>query len=343
MIELVNVCKNFKVVKKEAGLKGSIKAIFHSEYSDIEAVKGVSFQVEEGEIVGFLGPNGAGKSTTIKMMTGILKKSGGEININGFDPFKERIKYTKEIGVVFGQRTQLWWELPVRDSFEILKEIYDIPDCVYEKNMKLFCEIFALDELLPKPVRTLSLGQRMLCDISAAFLHNPKVIFLDEPTIGLDVSVKEKIRDFIKTMNRKYHTTIILTTHDIIDIEALCERVVIIDKGSIIYDGVLSEVASLIGGRQKINIRLYSQEASKKIKEKLMEEQEKGIYSLERKGEWIQFELDNQTISLPEILTYLFQNTEIRDIKIEECDIEFVLKKIYGGFYESSNKNDKSK
>ena len=235
----------------------------------VKAVDNISMSIDKGEMVGFVGPNGAGKSTTIKMMTGVLEPTSGSITIDNFVPYKQRMKYVRNIGVVFGQRTQLWWDLPVIESFKILKEIYEIDDSTYNANMGLFNELVGLDSLHNTPVRFLSLGQRMLCDIVAAFLHNPKIIFLDEPTIGLDVSVKNKIRGVIKELNARNKTTILLTTHDISDLEILCKRIIIIDKGSIIFDGDIQKVNSLFGSYRVLKLKISGQFDLKELSNKI--------------------------------------------------------------------------
>ena len=236
VIELKNVDKEFKVLNRHEGLKGSFQDLFSRDYKIIKAVNNVSMNIKPGEIVGYLGPNGAGKSTTIKMMTGVLQPSGGEILVNGRIPYKNRTANAQNIGVVFGQRSQLWWSLPLIESFKLLKDIYKISDKDYKDMLALYESLVDIKELYSKPVRQMSLGQRTLSDILAAFLHNPPIVFLDEPTIGLDVSMKAKIRNLIKALNKEKNTTVILTTHDMGDVDALCERIVIIDKGTMLYD-----------------------------------------------------------------------------------------------------------
>ena len=231
MIYAENLRKEFKKIIKEPGVKGSVKALFKPKKEIIKAVDGISFSVPKGEILGFIGPNGAGKSTVIKMLTGILMPTSGKCVINGQIPQENRKNYVREIGVVFGQRTQLWWDLALRETYAVLKEIYEVPDDRYKQRMAFLNEVLELDDFITSPVRTLSLGQRMRADIAAALLHSPKVLFLDEPTIGLDVVVKENIRSAIRKINREEGTTVILTTHDLADIELLCERIVMIDKG----------------------------------------------------------------------------------------------------------------
>ena len=247
MIKVENLKKEFQKTIKDPGLKGSVKSLFHKKTEIVKAVDGITFDVDEGEILGFIGPNGAGKSTAIKMLTGILTPTSGTLEINGQIPYKNRKNYVKEIGVVFGQRTQLWWDLPLVESFSVLKEIYKIEPNKFKDRMEFLNNVLELEPFIKSPVRTLSLGQRMRADIAASMLHSPKVLFLDEPTIGLDVVVKDNIRNAIKEINENDKTTIILTTHDLSDIELLCKRIVMIDKGKIVYDGDIDAMKEKFG------------------------------------------------------------------------------------------------
>ncbi len=242
MIEVSHLCKTFRVARRDSGFSKAVKALFRREYTEIHALDDVSFSIGEGEMVGYIGPNGAGKSSTIKILSGILNPDSGECIVNGRVPWRDRTKHVKDIGVVFGQRTQLWWDVPVIDSFELLKEIYAVPEEVYRKNRDELTELLDLSQLLRTPARQLSLGQRMRCEIAASLLHSPKILFLDEPTIGLDAVSKLAVRDFIKAQNREHKTTVILTTHDMQDIEALASRVILIGKGKILLDGTLDDI-----------------------------------------------------------------------------------------------------
>ena len=242
MITMQNVCKTYKVSKRDAGFSSAFKALFHKEYELIHALDGVSFTISDGEMVGYIGPNGAGKSSTVKILSGILTPEEGTCLINGLTPWKNRIEHVKNIGVVFGQRTQLWWDVPVMDSFELLKEIYRISEQTYRRNLEQLSEMLGLSELLRTPTRQLSLGQRMRCEIAASLLHDPKILFLDEPTIGLDAVSKLAVRDFILKLNKEKKTTVILTTHDMQDIEALTRRIILIGKGKILLDGTLADI-----------------------------------------------------------------------------------------------------
>lgn len=242
MITMEHVCKSYKIAKRNAGFGEACKALFHREYEVIHALDDVSFNIGSGEMVGYIGPNGAGKSSTIKILSGILTPDSGTVLVDGKIPYKNRIEYVREIGVVFGQRSQLWWDVPVIDSFELLKDIYSIPKPKYKQNLEELTEMLNLSELLRSPARQLSLGQRMRCEIAASLLHSPKILFLDEPTIGLDAVSKLAVRDFILKQNRIHGTTVILTTHDMQDIEALAGRIILIGKGKILMDGTLGDI-----------------------------------------------------------------------------------------------------
>lgn len=256
VIEVKNLCKSFKITKKREGLKGSLLSLIKPEYEFKKAVDNVEFQIEKGEMVGYIGENGAGKSTTIKMLTGILTPTSGEALINGLVPYKNRVKNNMQIGVVFGQRTQLWWDTPAIDSYKLIQKMYEVPVDTYKKNLEMFTEILELNSLLNVPVRQLSLGQKMRCEIAAAFLHNPKIVYLDEPTVGLDIFIKDKMREFVKTVNRENGVTVILTSHDLRDIEEICSRVIIIDKGKIAYDGALEEIKTSLGAYRIIEFKV---------------------------------------------------------------------------------------
>ena len=244
MITMEHVCKSYRIAKRNAGFKEACKALFNREYEVIHALRDVSFTIHDGEMVGNIGPNGAGKSSTIKILSGILTPDSGTVLVNGRVPYKNRIAHVREIGVVFGQRSQLWWDVPVIDSFELLKDIYSIPQPVYQQSLEELTELLDLKELLRSPVRQLSLGQRMRCEIAASLLHRPRILFLDEPTIGLDAVSKLAVRDFIRKQNREHKTTVLLTTHDMQDIEALASRIILIGKGEILMDGTLKDIKS---------------------------------------------------------------------------------------------------
>ncbi|MGN0426438.1 MAG: ATP-binding cassette domain-containing protein [Agathobacter sp.] len=331
MIEVNHICKDFISPKKYPGLKGAIKGLFSTEKVVKSAVSDISFTIQDGEIVGYIGSNGAGKSTTIKMMTGILKPTSGECRINGIDPSKKRKENAKNIGVVFGQRTQLWWDLPLSESFTILKEIYNVSDEDYEARMEFLNEVLELSEFFDRPVRTLSLGQRMRADLGAALLHNPKVLYLDEPTIGLDLVVKDNIRRAIKEINEKYNTTVILTTHDIGDIEELCSRIIMIDEGKKIYDGSLEKLKDLYGSRRKVSMEVKQYNSCKKLNlsEKL------GVSVDDCRMEWddekkiLSVSFDKHKVQVPSILNVVMEISEVKDIQIQETELAEIVKEIY--------------
>ncbi|WP_234124694.1 ABC transporter ATP-binding protein [Clostridium hydrogenum] len=261
MIELTKISKSFKVSKRNAGLSNAVKALFKRQYEIVPALQDVSFTIKEGEMVGYIGPNGAGKSTTIKIMSGILNPDSGKCVINGRTPWKDRINHVKNIGVVFGQRSQLWWDVPVVDSFELIKEIYKIPDNKFKSNMHMLTDMLNIEEIIKVPTRQLSLGQRMRCEIAASLLHSPKILFLDEPTIGLDAVSKIAVRDFIKNINKENKTTVILTTHDTQDIEALTKRIILIGKGKVLLDGSIDELKEKFNesNMDEIVVKLYKE------------------------------------------------------------------------------------
>lgn len=265
-IEVEHLMKDFMIAKRETGFLGAVKSLVKREHIKKEAVQNISFSINEGEMVGYIGPNGAGKSTTIKMLTGILVPTSGCVKVNGIIPYENRQENAKNIGVVFGQRTQLWWDLPTIESFELLKEIYRVSDKRYKKNMDTFTEILGLDEFLNTPVRQLSLGQRMRADIAASLPHDPPILFLDEPTIGLDVVAKEKMRTFIKEINLERNITVILTTHDMEDIEKLCERMILIDHGQKVYDGEIAVVKERFGKTRTLIVDLEESSHSLRLK-----------------------------------------------------------------------------
>ena len=323
MIELINLCKEFKKPVREEGLKGMFKTLFSRKYTVKKAVNNVSFKIDDGEIVGYIGSNGAGKSTSIKMMCGILTPTSGKVLIDDVEPYKNRRLIAQNIGVVFGQKTQLWWDIPLIESFKVLKEIYQVSDDDYNERMDFLCNTLGIKAFLNQPVRTLSLGQRMRADLAAAWLHNPKILFLDEPTIGLDVLVKEKIRQAIKVMNQKYHTTVILTTHDMKDIENLCSRVIIIENGEIIYDGSLVNIKNKFGDLRTISISL------KEVVDidSLNKFDNKVSYLLNESGLDIKF--DANDIKIEEVINYAFSELNAVDLKIKEIGIEDVVKSIF--------------
>ena len=306
MIEVQGVRKYYKVAKRDKGFVKAIQSLFHRDYEIKKAVDDISFMIRKGEIVGFIGPNGAGKSTTIKMLSGILYPDEGQIKVSGFIPYKQRKQYVKNIGVVFGQKSQLHWDLPLIESFELMKYIYKIPQEKYEENLKKFVSLLDMEKFLHQPVRQLSLGEKMRGDIVAALLHSPEIVFFDEPTIGLDVVAKEKIREFIKYMNQTEETTIIFTTHDMQDIEKVCERLIIIDEGKKIYDGKVEDIKTMYAHTKTVELLLEDG-----TKEKLA--------------------FDTKETPMNEMMDLLFLNRQIRDISICEPEIDGIIRDIYEG------------
>lgn len=335
LIHIQNLSKHFKILNRREGLSGAFKDLFSGDYRTVKAVDGISFDIDAGEIVGYIGPNGAGKSTTIKMMTGILKPSDGTILINDHVPYTNRIKQAQIMGVVFGQRTQLWWDLPVIESFNILKEIYKVDQKTFDQHMGMFNDLVGLKDLYSQQARTLSLGQRMLCDITASFLHNPQVVFLDEPTIGLDISVKAKIRSVIKELNRERNTTIILTTHDLGDVEALCQRIIIIDKGKILYDGDIKKVNALFGAYRTIKVQIndFNDTTIASLKNKLTERfgKDHGIIVAETEEFWTDVTIDQARTPLSDVLGFVMSNFSVSDVRIVEISMENVVQQVYDG------------
>lgn len=321
MIVLKNVYKSYQITQKEKGIYGAVKSLFSPTKIKKEAVNDISFTIYKGEIVGYIGANGAGKSTTIKMMTGILTPDKGSITVNGIVPHENRIQNAKNIGVVFGQRTQLNWDIPVRESFYLLSKIYNIEKGLYEHNLNFLVEELELEGLLALPVRQMSLGQKMRCELAAAFLHNPQIVYLDEPTIGLDVDIKDRIRKFVKCVNEKYNTTIILTTHDMQDIEELCSRIIIIDRGCILYDGTIENLKKSYASEPKIIFECKDEFIdTPNIPEATNVEKKKGkiiVY------------YDIHSTTSKKIIENVIKNIDVNEIYIKEPTIESIVQKIY--------------
>lgn len=319
VIKVENLSKTFKVKQKEKGLKGSLKAIVKPNFKEIKSVKNISFQVEEGEVIAFIGPNGAGKSTTIKMLTGILYPDSGKVEVLGIDPTKQRKKLAYEIGTVFGQKEQLWMHLTAYDNFKFFGAIYDIPQQETEKRIEELSNLFDLEKFINTPVRNLSLGQRIRCEIVASLIHKPKVLFLDEPTIGLDPVVKESIRKLIKRMNQEYNTTVFLTSHDISDIEKLCKRVIIINDGQIVMDDSMTNLKYHYLEKKVVELRL-----TKKVNFKDC----KGVEILKQKENSFKIEIDTKQTDLTTVLKFI-DLENIVDINISSTPLEEIISKIY--------------
>lgn len=319
IIEVKKLSKDFKVKTKEKGFKGSIKSMFKPKYKIVHAVKNINLNIEKGEIIAFIGPNGAGKSTTIKMLTGILYPDSGSIKVMGIDPVKERKKLAYEIGTVFGQKEQLWTHLTPYDNFKFFAAIYDIPNSVAEKKINELIMIFELNDFINTPVRNLSLGQRIRCEIVASLIHEPKVLFLDEPTIGLDPVVKENIRSLIKRMNKEYKTTIFLTSHDVSDIEKLCKRVIIINNGQVVLDDSMENLKYHYLNKKIVEV---------KMKEKVSINDEEGINVLKDKGYNLKVEVDITKRSVTDVIK-LLNPDNIIDINISNVPLEEIISSIY--------------
>ena len=322
-INVNHISKTFKVAKRESGLLASLKSFFKREYTYIEAVKDVSFQIKKGEIVGYIGPNGAGKSTTIKILSGILTPDEGTCNIGGRLPNKNREEYVSQIGVVFGQRSQLWWDIPAMDTFDLLKDIYNIEEKEYEQTKNNLIKLLDIEEIVKIPVRQLSLGQRMRCEIAASLLHNPSILFLDEPTIGLDAVSKKVVRDFIKKLNKEKKTTVILTTHDMSDIEALADRIILIGKGRILYDGSLQNLKQKYGNIR--NITIDTKDEIKKIN-KL------GVITQKKIDTGYLFQIDINKLSISQFLKHLSGIINLEDVDIDTESIDNIIIKLYKEF-----------
>ena len=320
LIKAENLSKTFKIYSQGEGIRGYLKSFVKRDYEEVHAVEGLNLEIESGEMIGYIGSNGAGKSTTVKMLTGILEPTSGEIEVDGRDPHKHRKKNAMNIGVVFGQKTQLWWDLPVKESFKLLKEIYGVSDEAYEERIEEFNEVLQLDEFWEQPVRKLSLGQKMRCELAAAFLHHPKIVYLDEPTIGLDVAVKERIRDFIRKMNENENITVMLTTHDIGDIEDLCKRIVVLDEGKKIYDGSLDKLVNRFSSR-----RLVMQVERPED----FELEAEGVKEIKTTEEGLEVVFDREVISASDLMRIILEDYEVQDFQIREPDIEEVVKKVY--------------
>lgn len=325
LIEVKGISKTFKIKDKSSGLKAKLKSIIKTNYINKKAVNNISFSIKKGEMVGFIGKNGAGKSTTIKMLSGILYPDSGEIKVDGFIPYKQRKKYVANIGVVFGQKTQLNWDLPLIDSFELIKEVYKIPKDLYEENLEKFVNLLEMSDFLNQPVRQLSLGQRMKGDIVAALLHSPKIVFFDEPTIGLDVVAKENVRQFIKHLNKTEGITMIFTTHDMQDIEKVCNRLIIIDKGEKVYDGSVNEIKNNYVSSRSIEVEFSGEVNIEPIKAVSIKDIE-GFNGCKKL-----FSFDSTKVRINELMSDILSKYDVKDISIIEPAIDDIIREIYEG------------
>jgi ABC-2 type transport system ATP-binding protein len=321
IIEVHNLKKYYKVHQKEPGLSGSFKSLFHRKYYDVKAIDGVTFNIDEGELIGFIGPNGAGKTTTLKVLSGLLYPTSGKVSVLGFTPWERQPAFQKQFSLVMGQKNQLWWDLPAMESFILNKEIYEVPDEKFKQTLDELVNLLEVKDILKVQVRKLSLGQRMKMELIAALIHSPKILFLDEPTIGLDVVMQKKMRDFVREYNHKYHATIILTSHYMDDVKELCERVVVIDKGQLLFDGKLDEII-----KKFANHKILSVVFGKKVSRE----------SLSEIGTIKEFDFPKAVLSVDRAsasvaAAKLLQNFPVADLNIEEPPIEDIIREVFTG------------
>ncbi len=319
VINVSNLTKYYRIHQKEPGLSGSLKSLFNRQYYDAKAVDDISFSIDEGELIGFIGPNGAGKTTTLKCLSGLLYPTSGKVEVLGYTPFERKHPFLKQISLVMGQKNQLWWDLPAVDSFLLNKEIYEITDEKYKKTLNELVELLDIQDILQVQVRKLSLGQRMKCELIAALIHNPKILFLDEPTIGLDVVMQQKLRDFVKEYNRRHKATILLTSHYMKDVEQLCERVIIIDHGKILYDGKLEDIVKKYVKNKTLSVIFAKPVAREK---------------LEKLGEVLELDETKAVLSVPRdksnhVAGKLLENFQVEDLNIEEANIEEIIRDVF--------------
>jgi ABC-2 type transport system ATP-binding protein len=326
LIKVHDLTKDYRLTKKREGVRGGLVDLIRPRKETLRAVENVSFEIPPGEMVGYIGANGAGKSTTIKMLTGILTPTSGTVTVGGLVPWKHRLQYTRHIGVVFGQRTQLWWDLAVVESFRLLKKIYEVDDATYDRQMKLFDDLLDVGEYLHQPVRKLSLGQRMRCDLAAALLHRPQILFLDEPTIGLDVLAKENVRVFLREICDREGVTVILTTHDLGDIEQLCKRVIIIDKGEVHFDGELDELRRRVGRLVRMTVELRDRTSSEELAANTA-----GLPVVWEKGEGLLHHAEFNRVEVPgaEVIKRLVNERHVTELHMAERAIDEVVREIY--------------
>ncbi|WEG12186.1 ATP-binding cassette domain-containing protein [Pullulanibacillus sp. KACC 23026] len=323
MITVKGLNKSFKVAERTGGLKQAAKSLFKRDYKNVQALQDISFSIAPGEIVGYIGPNGAGKSTTIKVMSGILVPDSGMCEILGYTPWKERTRYVRHIGVVFGQRSQLWWDVPVMDSFELLRDIYKVPMEAFKETLNLLIETLNLQDFIHTPVRQLSLGQRMRCEIAASLLHNPEILFLDEPTIGLDAVSKLAVRQFIKTYNQERKLTVILTTHDMSDIEALADRILLIGKGHLLYDGTLSDLREQFGATKLITVDYQDERPTIQID---------GATLVSQDIQRAVLSVDTRELKVADVISQLSQQVALTDVTVDAQSIEEIVVQLYEAY-----------
>jgi len=323
-IEVNNLSKTYRRKKSETGFSGVVKTLLAPRYEDVLAVSNVSFNIEKGETVGYVGPNGSGKSTTIKMLTGILHPTSGVLKVNGNIPTKKRARNNAKIGVLFGQRSLLWWDVPIIESFKLLKVLYNIPQKIYEENLEMLTDVLGLEDLLGVPERQLSLGQKVRCNMAAVFLHNPDIVFLDEPTIGLDITVKAEIRALIKKINDERKTTFIITSHDFQDIEALCQRIIIINHGSVVIDSPINEIRSIFGTKKTLRFELEDIVADADMF------RHDGVIEIAGSENTLEMIYETGKVAAPQLIDFVSSKADIRDISITEATIETIIADILG-------------
>ncbi len=337
IIEASHLSKAFRVAERRPGRFGTLRSLVSPAWREISAVRDVSFQIEQGESVAYLGPNGAGKSTTIKMLSGILEPTGGSVLVNGVNPHRSRKRNSYHIGCVFGQRSQLLFDLPAKDSFELLRYMYGLSASRYRSNLEQFAGVLQIEDILHRPVRTLSLGQRMRCEMVAALLHEPDILFLDEPTIGLDVIAKERIRSFIETVNRDNKVTVLLTTHDMSDIERLCSRLMIIDKGTLVYDGGLDAIRRKFGARKHIRMVMPDADSAAAVAAELLRHAELAVTV---ENVTVKLSYDQRTTDPSELMRYVLTLGSPRDLLMQDEQIEALIRRIYEEGYEEESADD---
>ncbi len=326
-VQAEGLTKDFRMFQRKEGVRGAIENLFVRRHTNVRAVDGVSFAIRPGEMVGYIGPNGAGKSTTVKMLTGILEPTSGQAVVNGFVPYRDRARYTHTIGVVFGQRTQLWWDIAVVESFRLLQRIYEVSESDYLARMEMFDQVLEIKRYLHTPVRKLSLGERMRCDLAASLIHNPPLLFLDEPTIGLDVVAKTNVRQFLKEINKRFGTTMLLTTHDLADIEELCKRLMIIDHGRVLFDGALALLKRQLWRQMQIKIELKEKDQAAALEALALNSIDR-----ERVDELTyRLSFDREQHTAGEVIRQIVAAVDVRDIFIQEEPIEEIVRRIYTG------------
>jgi ABC-2 type transport system ATP-binding protein len=332
MIEAKGLNKTFRIARRRPGVLGSLRSVVNPEVHIVKAVHDLDLRVERGEMIGLVGPNGAGKSTTIKMLTGILMPTGGSVHVAGLVPVQQRRQLAARIGVVFGQRTQLWWDLPLIDSLRLLRHLYRVPEARYNANFERLCKMLALKEFLDTPVRQLSLGQRMRGDLAAALLHDPELLYLDEPTIGLDVVAKARIREFLLSINAEYGTTILLTTHDMDDVETLCPRMLIVDHGRKLYDGTVASIRERFGGERTLIAVLDSAELAALLHDEgmpVLNNLPAGVQLVKAEGPRLWLNFGRDALPAHELVSWLGARYRLRDVTFQEPEIEDVIRRIY--------------